>query len=180
MRNSSQNFVANDIQLLQSRPPAPILSGFTCGLIIFSLVFGMVLVRTATRLMTPLGRAEFVGYRAPRIVQCPECSGHIEQHRLISHLIVEHEIEPLDAGEIAGIVFSEIEMKWWCRGQDLNLRSTTHWDLIPAPLTTRVPLLELCRLVWPISQWRRRKNSLENRSIVLGRSLYSETSLDIL
>ena len=35
MRNSSQNFVANDIQLLQSRPPAPILSGFTCGLIIF-------------------------------------------------------------------------------------------------------------------------------------------------
>ena len=29
----------------------------------------------------------------------------------------------------------------WCRGQDLNLRSTTHWDLIPAPLTTRVPLL---------------------------------------
>ena len=111
MRNSSQNFVANDIQLLQSRPPAPILSGFTCGLIIFSLVFGMVLVRTATRLMTPLGRAEFVGYRAPRIVQCPECSGHIEQHRLISHLIVEHEIEPLDAGEIAGIVFSKIEMK---------------------------------------------------------------------
>ena len=23
----------------------------------------------------------------------------------------------------------------------MNLRSTTHWDLIPAPLTTRVPLL---------------------------------------
>ena len=40
----------------------------------------------------------------------------------------------------------------WCRGQDLNLRSTTHWDLIPAPLTTRVPLLELCRLVWSISE----------------------------
>ena len=99
------------MQLLQNRPPAPIFSGFTCGLIIFSLVFGMVLVRTATRLMTPLGRAEFVGYRAPRIVQCPECDGHIEQHRLISHLIVDHEIEPFDAGEIAGIVFSKIRMK---------------------------------------------------------------------
>ena len=53
MRNSSQNFVVNDIQLLQNRPPAPIFSGFTCGLIIFSLAFGMVLVRTVTRLMTP-------------------------------------------------------------------------------------------------------------------------------
>ena len=111
MQNSSQNFVDNDIQLLQNRPPAPIFSGFTCGLIIFSLAFGMVLVRTATRLMTPVGRSEFVGYRAPRIVECPECHGRIEQHRLISHLIVEHEIEPLEAGEIAGIVFSKIEMK---------------------------------------------------------------------
>ena len=111
MRNSSQNFVANDIQLLQNRPPAPLFSGFTCGLIIFSLAFGMVLVRTATRLMTPVGRAEFVGYRAPRIVECPECHGRIEQHRLISHLIVEHEIEPFDAGEIAGIVFSKIEIR---------------------------------------------------------------------
>jgi hypothetical protein len=111
MRNSSQNFVANDIQLLQNRPPPPIFSGFTCGFIIFSLAFGMVIVRTATRLMTTLGRAEFVGYRAPRIVECPECHGRIEQHRLISHLIVEHEIEPLEAGEIAGIVFSKIEMK---------------------------------------------------------------------
>jgi len=111
MRNSSQNFVVNDIQLLQNRPPAPIFSGFTCGLIIFSLAFGMVLVRTVTRLMTPVGRAEFVGYRAPRIVECPECHGRIEQHRLISHLIVEHEIEPIDAGEIAGNVFSKIHMK---------------------------------------------------------------------
>ena len=24
---------------------------------------------------------------------------------------------------------------WWCRGQDLNLRTTEDWDLIPAPLT---------------------------------------------
>jgi len=111
MRNSSQNFVANDIQLLQNRPPAPIFSGFTCGLIILSLAFGMVIVRTATRLMTPKGRAEFVGYRAPRIVYCPECHGQIEQHRLISHLIVEHEIEPLEAGEIAGLVFSQIKKK---------------------------------------------------------------------
>ncbi|MAZ62083.1 MAG: hypothetical protein CMB18_02135 [Euryarchaeota archaeon] len=111
MRNSSQNFVTNDMQLLQNRPPPPIFSGFTCGLIILSLAFGMVIVRTATRLMTPMGRAEFVGYRAPRIVDCPECHGRIEQHRLISHLIVEHEIEPLEAGEIAGIVFSKIEMK---------------------------------------------------------------------
>ena len=40
----------------------------------------------------------------------------------------------------------------WCRGQDLNLRSTTHWDLIPAPLTTRVPLLAIPRTNWPISE----------------------------
>ena len=35
----------------------------------------------------------------------------------------------------------------WCRGQDLNLRSTTHWDLNPAPLTTRVPLLCPVRII---------------------------------
>ena len=32
-------------------------------------------------------------------------------------------------------------LNFWCRGQDSNLRSTTHWDLNPTPLTTRVPLL---------------------------------------
>ena len=36
---------------------------------------------------------------------------------------------------------------FWCRGQDLNLRSTTHWDLNPAPLTTRVPLLCPVRII---------------------------------
>ena len=37
------------------------------------------------------------------------------------------------------------QLELWCRGQDLNLRSTTHWDLNPAPLTTREPLLVLVR-----------------------------------
>ena len=45
--------------------------------------------------------------------------------------------------ELQCSVIEEVVWKW-CRGQDLNLRSTTHWDLNPAPLTTRVPLLAPC------------------------------------
>ena len=60
MRNSSQNFVANDIQLLQNRPPAPIFSGFTCGLIVLSLAFGMVIVNSTAR-MPPATKAFAIG-----------------------------------------------------------------------------------------------------------------------
>ena len=98
--------VVEDLELTQDRPQSPVFSGVGCGIIILSLAFAVVLVRTARRLSTPRGRAEFVGYRAPNIVDCPDCEYKIEQHLLIRHLIVDHGYDAFDAGETAGKVFS--------------------------------------------------------------------------
>ena len=98
--------VVEDLELSQDRPQSPVFSGVGCGIIILSLAFAIILVRTARRLSTPRGRAEFVGYRAPNIVDCPDCEYKIEQHLLIRHLIVDHGYDAFDAGEVAGKVFS--------------------------------------------------------------------------
>ena len=98
--------VVEDLRLNQDRPQSPVFSGVGCGIIILSLAFAIILVRTARRLSTPRGRAEFVGYRAPNIVNCPDCEYKVEQHLLIRHLIVDHEYDAFDAANIAGKVFS--------------------------------------------------------------------------
>ena len=98
--------VVEDLEAVQDRPQSPVFSGVGCGIIILSLAFAIILVRTARRLSTPRGRAEFVGYRAPNIVDCPDCEYKIEQHLLIRHLIVDHGYDAFDAGEVAGKVFS--------------------------------------------------------------------------
>ena len=95
-----------NLELDQDRPQSPVFSGVGCGIIILSLAFAIILVRTARRLSTPRGRAEFVGYRAPNIVDCPDCDYKVEQHLLIRHLIVDHGYDAFDAGEVAGRVFS--------------------------------------------------------------------------
>ena len=95
-----------NLELDQDRPQSPVFSGVGCGIIILSLAFAIILVRTARRLSTPRGRAEFVGYRAPNIVDCPDCEYKVEQHLLIRHLIVDHGYDAFDAGEMAGRVFS--------------------------------------------------------------------------
>ena len=73
-----------NLELAQDRPQSPVFSGVGCGIIIFSLAFAIILVRTARRLSTPRGRAEFVGYRTPNIVDCPDCEYKVEQHLLLS------------------------------------------------------------------------------------------------
>lgn len=98
--------VVEDLTLNQDRPMSPVFSGVGCGIIILSLAFAIILVRTARRLSTPGGRAEFVGYRAPNLVNCPDCEYKVEQHLLIRHLIVDHDHDAFDAADIAGKVFS--------------------------------------------------------------------------
>ena len=51
---------------------------------------------------TPRGRLEFVGYKVPITVECPDCDYKVEQHLLIRHLIVDHGYDAFDAGELAG------------------------------------------------------------------------------
>ena len=45
--------VVEDLTLNQGRPMSPVFSGVGCGIIILSLAFAIILVRTARRLSTP-------------------------------------------------------------------------------------------------------------------------------
>jgi len=63
-----------------------------------------VLLRTGRRLSTSRGRLEFMGYRPAKELECPKCNEMIIQHEMIKHFIVEHEMEPHDAGELTGKV----------------------------------------------------------------------------
>ena len=94
-----------DIPLSQDRPQPPVFTGMGCGIIILSIAFAVILVRTARRISTPRGRAEFVGYRAPNIIDCPDCDYKVEQHLLIRHLIVDHGHDAFDASDMASKVF---------------------------------------------------------------------------
>lgn len=105
MDQPPSGLVREDIQLIQSSPQPPVFSGIGCGIVILSMAFAVILVRTVRRLSTPGGRAEFVGYRAPNTVNCPDCDYKVEQHLLIRHLIVDHEYDAFDAGELAGEIF---------------------------------------------------------------------------
>ena len=39
-----------------------------------------------------------------RMLECPTCKEMVAQHELVMHLIVEHDMEAFEAGELAGKV----------------------------------------------------------------------------
>jgi len=104
MGESGQKSVAQDIKLAQFPPPSGVFMGFGCVIVLFVLVFMSVLLRTGRRLSTSRGRLEFMGYRPAKELECPKCNEMIIQHEMIKHFIVEHEMEPHDAGELTGKV----------------------------------------------------------------------------
>ena len=106
--NSSQGKLFQDIQLAQDPPPSGVFMGFGCFIVFFVLVFVSVLLRTGRRLSTARGRMEFAGFRPARLLECPECHENIPQHDLVKHLIVDHDFDPLDAGELTGKVMRRI------------------------------------------------------------------------
>ena len=103
-QNSSENKVYQDIQLEQNPPPSGVFMGFGCFIVLFTLVFISVILRTGRRLSTKQGRMEFMGYRQAKQLQCPECNEVVLQHELVMHLIVEHDMEAFDAGQLTGKV----------------------------------------------------------------------------
>ena len=105
MEKAPVGTVREDIALSKSSPQPPVFSGIGCGILILSLAFAVILVRTARRLSTPRGRLEFIGYKVPITVECPDCDYKVEQHLLIRHLIVDHGYDAFDAGELAGEIF---------------------------------------------------------------------------
>lgn len=102
--DSGQKSVSQDIKLAQYPPASGVFMGFGCVIVLFVLVFVSVLLRTGRRLSTNQGRLEFMGYKPAKTLECPLCDEVVAQHELIMHLIVVHDMDPQDAGELTGKV----------------------------------------------------------------------------
>ena len=103
-QNSSNNQVNQNIQLEQNPAPSGVFMGFGCFIVLFVLVFISVILKTGRRLSTKQGRLEFMGYKQAKQLQCPTCKEMVLQHELVMHLIVEHDMEAYDAGQLTGKV----------------------------------------------------------------------------
>ena len=103
-RDSSNNQMVQDIKLQQNPPPSGVFLGFGCFIVLFTLVFVSVLMRTGRRLSTKQGRMEFMGMKQAKMLECPTCKQMVAQHELVMHLIVDHDMEAFDAGELTGKV----------------------------------------------------------------------------
>ena len=101
-QSSAENKVYQNLQLKQNPAPSGVFMGFGCFIVLFVLVFVSVLLRTGRRLATKEGRLEFMGYRIAKELECPVCHERVFQHELVKHLIVDHDIEPFEAGEMTG------------------------------------------------------------------------------
>lgn len=101
-QSSPENKVYQNLQLKQNPAPSGVFMGFGCFIVLFVLVFVSVLLRTGRRLATKEGRLEFMGYRIAKELECPVCQERVFQHELVKHLIVDHDIEPFEAGEMTG------------------------------------------------------------------------------
>ena len=103
-RDSSNNQMVQDIRLEQNPPPSGVFLGFGCFIVLFTLVFVSVLLRTGRRLSTREGRMQFMGMKQARMLECPTCKQMVAQHEFVMHLIVDHDMEAFEAGELAGKV----------------------------------------------------------------------------
>ena len=103
-QNSPEGKVYQNLKLVQNPAPSGVFMGFGCFIVLFVLVFVSVLLRTGRRLATKEGRLEFMGYRRAPQLECPVCNEMIFQHEMVKHLIVDHDIEPFEAGEMTGKV----------------------------------------------------------------------------
>ncbi len=101
---ASGGSVVQNIRL--SGDSTPMGAGFSsaCCLILFVVMALYILGKTARMLSTPAGRMEFRGYKPERYVQCPECNIPVPHHQITKHLIVDHDIEMFEAGQMAGKV----------------------------------------------------------------------------
>ena len=103
-RDSSNNQMVQDIRLEQNPPPSGVFLGFGCFIVLFTLVFVSVLLRTGRRLSTREGRMQFMGMKQARMLECPTCKQMVAQHEFVMHLIVDHDMEAFEAGELSGKV----------------------------------------------------------------------------
>ena len=103
-QNSPEGKVYQNLKLQQNPTASGVMMGFGCFIVLFVVAFVSVLLRTGSRLSTKRGRLEFRGYRQAKQLECPKCKEMVFQHELVKHLIVDHDLDPLEAGEITGMV----------------------------------------------------------------------------
>lgn len=103
-RNASAGHMTQHLQLEQTMASSGFFSGLGCCLLLFGLLFISAVMRTVAGLATPQGRAAFRGQREPTRYPCPVCDKPTAQHLLVKHLIFDHDYEPVDAGETAGLL----------------------------------------------------------------------------
>lgn len=98
---SSGGSITQDIKLTQSATQS---AGFSsgCCLIFFVIMALYIIGKTARMLSTPQGRLEFRGYKPAKTLECPTCNVVISQHQLLKHLVVDHDMELVEAGEVTG------------------------------------------------------------------------------
>ena len=92
-----------DIKLEQKPSTSAMSFALGCCLLLFGLMGISVLFKTGRMLSTRDGRAYFAGHRPPRTVECLVCNKSIVQHELVKHMMVEHNMEAMEAGESAGL-----------------------------------------------------------------------------
>ena len=104
-RSPPSGSVNQDIFLQQGSPPAPLFTGLACGGAVIAIAFIAALDRKPA---PTISRAE-QRTTALEIVSCPICGEKTESYLLIRHLIVDHQVDPSEASEIAEGVSSEEE-----------------------------------------------------------------------
>ena len=104
-RSPPSGSVNHDISLQQGSPPAPLFTGLACGGAVIAIAFIAALDRKPA---PTISRAE-QRTTALEIVSCPICGEKTESYLLIRHLIVDHEVDPSEAPEIAERVPPEEE-----------------------------------------------------------------------
>ena len=104
-RSPPSGSVNHDISLQQGSPPAPLFTGLACGGAVIAIAFIAALDRKPA---PTVSRAQ-QRTTALEIVSCPICGEKTESYLLIRHLIVDHEVDPSEASEIAERASSEEE-----------------------------------------------------------------------
>ena len=104
-RSPPSGTVNQDITLQQNSPPAPLFTGLACGGAVIAIAFIAALDRKPA---PTTSRAE-QRTTALEIVSCPICGEKTESYLLIRHLIVDHQVDPSEASEIAERIYSEEE-----------------------------------------------------------------------
>lgn len=102
VHESSGGSITQNIKL--SQYPSPAGSGFSsgCCLLLFVIMAIYIIGKTSRMLSTKQGRLHFQGYKPVKTLECPKCNLVMSQSQLLRHLVVEHDMELTDAGEITG------------------------------------------------------------------------------